>query len=519
MSPGRLLPLHSSLLRGASAVLSRPAAPLSALRPTRIHQQRRTFLFSRSIMNPQDPVSTASGALATASPVPQTRAIQDAIPPPALASTPSPAPLPSTPATIASTAPSQQSLVDPSVENISPEFAQALDTVIVDASDLPAVATAAADPVTPALTAITQLGDLASLGLGGYGPVGLLQSFLELIYVSTGLPWWATIATCTVFLRLAILPFVVKAQRTSAAMQNLKPITAPIQAEMAAAKGDRAKQMPIVKRLQDTYKEAGVSPLGGLWGLVQMPVAVSAFFGLKSMAELPVPGFNTGGLLWFSDLTVMDPTYFLPIIASTTMLVVMENGMEMQASTNASQAATMKNVFRIMLLVSIFVTASMPAAVFVFWVTSNFLTLAQFFLFKNKAVRDLLGIPQLKTFANTVPNKGLSSGIAPDGMLAVKPMKFGEAWKMAREEAERRRVVVGKSAAIPGSFNAKMDFKKPNNRELLVDHDTINTANGEQVIRVKDVKIGEAVKQAILGMHKQITQLYEEFETTIATLL
>ena len=36
---------------------------------------------------------------------------------------------------------------------------------------------------------------LSSLGLGGYSPIGLIQSSMDWIHVHTGLPWWASILT------------------------------------------------------------------------------------------------------------------------------------------------------------------------------------------------------------------------------------------------------------------------------------------------------------------------------------
>ncbi|KAJ8031681.1 Mitochondrial inner membrane protein OXA1L [Holothuria leucospilota] len=35
----------------------------------------------------------------------------------------------------------------------------------------------------------------SELGLGGYTPIGLLQSSLEWLHITAGLPWWATIIT------------------------------------------------------------------------------------------------------------------------------------------------------------------------------------------------------------------------------------------------------------------------------------------------------------------------------------
>ncbi|KAJ3074796.1 Mitochondrial inner membrane protein oxa1l [Podochytrium sp. JEL0797] len=407
------------------------ASPLGAQRKSPfVLSQNRTFLFSRGLMN--NPPANSEALAVPVKPSIVEDAIVTPLPPaakPPLLDDSVSTILPTTPETVPIDASSA----------VSSEFAQNLDKVISNAADI-----VATTPAEPALTAITKLGDLHSLGLGGWtSPTGIVQSLLEAFYVSTGMPWWAAIAICTVFLRLALFPLVIKAQRTTAQMANLKPLLAPLQAEIEVQKksGDRTKQMAAITKLQAVYKEAGVNPFGGLWGIVQMPVFVSMFFGLRGMAELPVPGLATGGMLWFQDLTVMDPTYVLPLVASATMLVVMEAGMEAGAATaNPAQAGTMKTVFRVMLIGFIPMTAMMPAAVFVYWVTSNFLTLVQFFALKNDSVRGWLNIPRLKTFPNATPDKGLTAGISEHGMLAVKPMKFGEAWKLARGEAERRKL-------------------------------------------------------------------------------
>lgn len=41
--------------------------------------------------------------------------------------------------------------------------------------------------------------------------------------------------------------------------------------------------------------------------------------GLRGMASLPVESLKTGGLFWFTDLTVPDQFYLLPIITSATL--------------------------------------------------------------------------------------------------------------------------------------------------------------------------------------------------------
>lgn len=44
------------------------------------------------------------------------------------------------------------------------------------------------------------------------------------------------------------------------------------------------------------------------------------------MAYLPVPSMQTGGMLWFPDLTAADPFYILPLAVTGTMFFILEVG-------------------------------------------------------------------------------------------------------------------------------------------------------------------------------------------------
>ena len=46
------------------------------------------------------------------------------------------------------------------------------------------------------------------------------------------------------------------------------------------------------------------------------------------MANCPVDSMKTGGLSWFSDLTVADPYYILPILTSVTLFIQFYLGVE-----------------------------------------------------------------------------------------------------------------------------------------------------------------------------------------------
>ncbi len=56
----------------------------------------------------------------------------------------------------------------------------------------------------------------------------------------------------------------------------------------------------------------------------QMPIFISVFVGLRQMANLPVETMATGGLFWFTDLTIPDPTWVLPFLTVGTLLATIE---------------------------------------------------------------------------------------------------------------------------------------------------------------------------------------------------
>lgn len=81
-------------------------------------------------------------------------------------------------------------------------------------------------------------------------------------------------------------------------------------------------------------KNNDVKPLRGmLVPLAQVPVFLSVFVGVRQMANLPVDGLKTGGVFWFTDLTVVDPFYALPFLTCATLMATIELGVDGVKST------------------------------------------------------------------------------------------------------------------------------------------------------------------------------------------
>ncbi|XP_030831141.1 mitochondrial inner membrane protein OXA1L isoform X2 [Strongylocentrotus purpuratus] len=277
------------------------------------------------------------------------------------------------------------------VENLVDPAAAA--ETLIDPAAIGSIASTAQDILQP-------VGEVpfTELGLAGYTPIGFLQSGLEMLHVSAGLPWWASIVVGTLIVRACVFPLMLKNMKYTIRLNNCMPIFQKISKEMNDAKacGDQFEMTRKSMELQQFMKKNDVNPLKSFAGiLLQAPIFISFFIGLRRMATLPVESMQTGGLWWFTDLTTSDPYYALPVIASLSMFLVMELGGE--AGVSNAQAQKMRNVLRVMPFVVLPFIASLPKAVFCYWLTSNFFSVFQVGLLKIPAVRTAFNIPEKVT--------------------------------------------------------------------------------------------------------------------------
>ena len=180
--------------------------------------------------------------------------------------------------------------------------------------------------ITPDIIPPLQYGDLADLGLIGWNPAGLIRWSLEVIQVSTGMPWFWVIVTGTAFWRVVVFPLTVKASQNAARMAAHAPAleAAKNRLNAAAKDGDPAKKTAAVAGMAEAYAKAGVSPMSMLFvPLAQLPIAFGVFLGIKGMCDFPVEQMKYSGLDLLPDLTaitnVADPYYLLPILAAAMM--------------------------------------------------------------------------------------------------------------------------------------------------------------------------------------------------------
>jgi YidC/Oxa1 family membrane protein insertase len=269
-----------------------------------------------------------------------------------------------------------------------------------------------------------------------FGPiVSVLGAVLLYFHQTLGAPWWLSIVMLTVIVRSLLFPLTVKQVKSMRAMQDLKPHMDRVRAQF---KDNRQRQQEEMAKL---YQEQGVNPLGGcLPILVQMPIFIGIFYVIRQFGgyslggrtvEAQYPSFHEGGILWFQNLSNADPTYLLPIISAVTMLAATEITAK---NIDPQQRWLMRLLpigFTIFLL-------NFPAGLFVYWITSNLVTLGQNFVIYNYG-------PGKKTPDNA---KGADTG-KPKARATNQPARDGgaqpsgnsqeDAAKQAAKIAKRKR--------------------------------------------------------------------------------
>lgn len=292
-------------------------------------------------------------------------------------------------------------------------------------SELPQAMASVASGIEPSIT---------TLGLGGWTPAGIVQTLMEYLHIGVDLPWWTCIMIGTICVRTLIFPLVIMAQRNAAKMNNNLPQMQHLQLKLTEARqsGNAIEAARFSQELVNFMREKELNPFKNvLVPLAQAPLFISFFIGLRQMANAPVESMRDGGLFWFTDLTVPDQFFLLPIITSLTMLATIELGTD-SARLSAANLQTMKYVLRAMPFGILLFTFNFPGAILVYWTFSNFISLLQVGFLKIPRVREYFKIDKLVTHkpeSMPIKNKGFKEGLK-------------ESWtnmKISRELEDRRR--------------------------------------------------------------------------------
>ncbi|GCE98781.1 hypothetical protein ZYGM_004111 [Zygosaccharomyces mellis] len=276
--------------------------------------------------------------------------------------------------------------------------------------------------------ASNHIGYLHSIGLAKtwWWPADVIQHALELVHVYIGLPWWGTICVVTLTVRLLMFPIYVKSSDTVARNSHIKPQMDKLNAELMSTT-DLAEGQKVALKRKKLLAENGIKNRWMAAPMLQIPIALGFFGGIRHMANFPVDGFTNQGIAWFTDLSQADPYLGLQVITAAVLIGFSRLGGE----TGAQQwSPTMKRVFTIIPLVSVPATMNVSAAVALYFAVNGTFAVLQTLTLRNKWVREKLGIAEVRRYPETEsgPQKGIIES-------------FRENVAKARDQAERRQAM------------------------------------------------------------------------------
>lgn len=271
-----------------------------------------------------------------------------------------------------------------------------------------------------------QWGYLQSLGLAQswWWPPEFIQHILEIVHVSTGLPWWATIAVATVGVRAVLFPMYIKSSDTMAKNAKIKPELDKIQNKMYTAV-DMAESQAIMLERKKLLKAHGIKNRYMMAPILQLPIAIGFFAGIRNMANAGVDGFSNQGILWFQDLTAADPYLGLQCLSAAVIIGFMRAGGETGAQVWSPQ---MKKILTFLPLISIPATMSLSSGVVLYFFVNGMFSVLQSFLLKNKTFRHWMGLAEIvppPPADPSKPQKGLGDA-------------FKEHFEKTRKQAEMK---------------------------------------------------------------------------------
>ena len=200
--------------------------------------------------------------------------------------------------------------------------------------------------------------------------VGILSDLIDNVGTAVN-SYGISILIVTLIVRFITLPFMVKQMKSMRAMQKLQP-------EMNALKEKYKDNQPkLNEETMKLFQKNNVNPIAGCLPLIiQMPVLIAFYQAIMYNQQIREASFL------FLQLGDKDTTYILPILAAATTYLQQKTTMV----NNDNQQAKM--LLYLMPAMILFISASLPSALGLYWVYSNLFSIGQnFFMYRDSGVK------------------------------------------------------------------------------------------------------------------------------------
>lgn len=201
------------------------------------------------------------------------------------------------------------------------------------------------------------------------------DKFVYVLFPNKNISYGLAIIFFTFLIRMILLPLNIKQIKSSLKMQELQPELKKIQEKY---KNDPQKSQAETMKI---YKEKGVNPFGGcLPMLIQWPILIALYYAFRT-----IPNLSGVHFLWIKDLSKSaNPkdmlSYILPILSAITTYfsyTTMSYNNSPNGTDNSNNPMSSGTMSVTMSLVMGWMTASVSAALAIYWVVGNLFMIGQ----------------------------------------------------------------------------------------------------------------------------------------------
>jgi YidC/Oxa1 family membrane protein insertase len=253
-----------------------------------------------------------------------------------------------------------------------------------------------------------------------------LQPFLNLLFLIYGVipghDFGVSVIIITLIIRFALWPLTAKQLHGQKKMQELQPEIAKVKKK---AKGDKQLESQM---LMELYKEKEISPFSScLPALLQFPFLIALYFVFRAATQNTA---NLVNLLYapiqhlpavasilqnpssfhpslFGVISMSNPSIPLAIIAGITQYfqVAMITPKQQGDSKDPAASAT-KMMNYVFPLVTVFIAWKLPAALPLYWITTNIVSIVQQKIIMREEVVEMEEVKVIKKL--TAPQKKIT---------------------------------------------------------------------------------------------------------------
>lgn len=187
----------------------------------------------------------------------------------------------------------------------------------------------------------------------------------------------------TIIVNLITLPIMIKSTVSTQKMQLLQPELEKIQRKYRGRK-DQASQMRQSAEIQNLYKKNNVSMFGSLATFLTLPIMFAMWHAVQRIEILYdtiVFGVNLGARPIEHIFSLDIPYIVLLILVALTQFFAMQINQIMARRSPkyrpSNQMKSMNTMNNIMTIFIIYLSATMPAAMSLYWITTNVITIVR----------------------------------------------------------------------------------------------------------------------------------------------